>query len=262
MTDRVRYDAAMRIASNAAQTALKHFTAKDALTIESKGTQDWVSNADKEVEMEIRDELSNAFPDDGIIGEEYDPVVGTSGFNWIIDPIDGTTSFVNGIPGWCVVIACVHGDRTVLGVVVDPIAKEIFSASEAVGAVLNGDTIAVSGAGELTAGSIAVGHNMRIEYKKTCRILEELLSRGAIFYRIGSGALMLSYVAAGRLLAYVEPHMNAWDCVAAMYIIEKAGGTVQPFNMQEMLDAGGRVVASAPALYAEIDEISTQCYKD
>lgn len=261
MTINGRYDEAIRIASNAAQTALKHFRVKDALTIESKGAQDWVSNADREVELEVRDAIASAYPDDGIIGEEYDNVVGRSGFDWIIDPIDGTTSFVNGIPGWCVVIACVRNGNTVLGVVIDPIANEVFSASDELGALLNGEPISVTTAVELTAGSVAVGHSTRVDYEQSVRMLSGLMSGGGMFFRTGSGALMLAYVAAGRLLGFVEPHMNAWDCVAALYIITKAGGTVEPFDMDAMLENGGRVVAGGPNIYPKLQQLVEASYE-
>jgi len=251
-----RFKAAQLIGESAAQTALGLFTNRDTLQVESKGTQDWVSNADREVELEIRAALSKQFPDDTIIGEEHDNKTGTSPYTWIIDPIDGTTSFVNGMPGWCVVLACVAQDKTVIGVIVDPIVKETFCACKDMGATMNGKPINVSGAQSLKEGSVAVGHSARLDPQSTLGILSALMLDGGIFYRIGSGALMLAYVASGRLLAYVEPHMYAWDCLAGMFIIEQAGGRVKAFDRDKMLESGGEVLCAAPGVYEQVTSLT------
>lgn len=251
-----RYESALSITTAAALTALNHFTNRDSLSIESKGDQDWVSNADREVELQIRKAITDQFPDDSIVGEEHDNVQGSSPYTWVIDPIDGTTSFVNAIPGWCVVIACVANHKTVFGVIVDPIAKETFSACDGLPVELNGKPMQASTAKTIGEGFVAVGHSSRVNPADTAQFLAAFLDQGGIFYRIGSGALMLAYVASGRLLGYVEPHMNAWDCLAALYLIERAGGTVQPFDLQTMLTSGGRVVAAGVDVYPAIVKLS------
>jgi len=255
-----RFEAAKKITTAASLTALEHFQSHDALAIETKGAQDWVSNADKSVELQIRKAINEQFPNDGIIGEEYDNIRGESGYDWVIDPIDGTTSFINAIPGWCVVVACVFNDKTVFGVIVDPIANETFSACAGVGATLNDKPMQVSTATQLTQGTVAVGHSSRVDYRQTLKCLEGLMSVGGMPYKIGSGALMLVYVAAGRLLGYLEPHMNAWDCIAALFIIEQAGGEVREFDMQSMLSKGGPVVTACPGVFAEINELANVSY--
>lgn len=253
-----RFESAQQIAHKAAQTALHHFTNRDSLNIESKGTQDWVSNADRDVETEIRAALSAAFPEDSIIGEEHENVVGGSPYTWVVDPIDGTTSFVNAMPGWCVVIACLRNNETVIGVIVDPIAKETFSACLGRAATLNGEPMQVSNASSIKDGSVAVGHSGRIAPEPTIDILSKLVLAGGIYYRIGSGALMLAYVASGRLLGYVETHMYAWDCVAALFIIEQSGGQVREFDVPAMLNAGGPVLTAAPGVYDQICQLQEQ----
>ena len=250
-----RLESAQRIAESAAQTALQHFTNHDSLRVERKGAQDWVSNADREVELQIRSALNEYFPDDSIVGEEHDNKNGSSPYTWVIDPIDGTTSFVNAMPGWCVVIACVAHGETVIGVIVDPIAKESYTACKGGVATMNGKPISVSTAQSIKEGSVAVGHSARLDPHSTLQILSALVLEGGIFYRIGSGALMLAYVAAGRLLAYVEPHMYAWDCLAGLFIIEQAGGHVKMFNTDEMLASGGEVLAGAPGVYDHITNL-------
>ena len=256
----IRYDAAISIAETAAATALEHFRNHDQLAIEVKGEQDWVSNADRDVETQIRSALSELFPKDGVIGEEHGRIESQSGYTWIIDPIDGTTNFVNSLPGWCVVIACVHANVTVLGVICDPISEETYSVCCGQATTLNGKNVSAASAQSLTSGSIAVGHSMRVPPAGTLAVLHSLLAKGGMFYRNGSGALMLAYVAAGRLLGYCEPHMNSWDCLAGLMMIESAGGKVRPFNSNKMLATGERVVAGGPGIYSEFLTITNDAY--
>ena len=244
-----RHERAAGIVSAAAATALGFFRERDSLVVESKGRQDWVSEADRGVEREIRDALAAAFPDDGIVGEEHEDVVGSSGFVWVVDPIDGTTNFVNGMPGWCVVLAGMLDGRTVLAHLEDPVAGEVFVARRGHGATLDGRAIAVATSESLSSGTLGVGHSPQVAPEGTLALLEALLAAGGLYYRSGSGALDLARVAAGRLIGYAEGHMNAWDCLAALLLIEEAGGRVQPFDMGAMLARGGRVVASAPGVH-------------
>ena len=121
-----RLAAAKTIARDAGAMALDFFRDISALDIKSKGTQDMVSNADLEVETFVRAQLAAAFPDDGIVGEEHAPVPSSSGWTWVIDPIDGTANFVAGIPQWCVILTCVKDDTTQLGVIFEPCHEEMF----------------------------------------------------------------------------------------------------------------------------------------
>lgn len=257
-----RHEISLSTVAEAAALALSMFHDRDALAIESKGTQDWVSNADRSVERLIRERLNTAFPDDGIVGEEEEATEGSSGFVWVIDPIDGTTCFVNGIPSWCVVLACVHGETTISAVVTDPNAAETFSATRGGGAKLNGKPMAVSNSTSLSSGSVGVGHSTRISPAGTIALLSSLLDAQGIFRRSGSGALDLAYVAAGRLTGYAEPHMNAWDCLASMLLIEEAGGQVRPFQMAAMLSDGERVIAACPGVYATLLSMSDKAYEE
>ncbi|MFK7891069.1 MAG: inositol monophosphatase [Granulosicoccus sp.] len=256
-----RRDAAIRIANDAAELALKFFRDVSALHIEQKGVQDLVSNADTTVETRIRDELQAAFPDDGIVGEEHGRKASQSGYTWVIDPIDGTANFVRGCPGWCVVLACVKDDEAVLGVIRDPVADEIFIALKGEGATLNGNRLQVSDSKSLDDGSTGVGHSSRINPEHTLGALAGLMNAGGVFYRNASGALMLSYVAAGRLIAYCEPHMYSWDCVAALLLINEAGGDVYPYDMQDMLASGGCVITAGPNVYPQLHAICEEAFE-
>ncbi len=253
-----RRNHALTIARSAASTALDYFTNIEKLVIEAKGKQDLVSDADKAVEKQIREALRIAFSHDGIIGEEYGDIASKTGYTWVIDPIDGTSSFVNGIPNWCVVLACVYQGATVIGVIIDPVADETYLSVKGHGATLNGRPIKVSSSSSLADGSTAVGFSTRIPIEPTLHVLHNIMQAGGIYYRSGSGALMLAYVAAGRLIGFCEQHMNAWDCIAAILMIEEAGGEVASFSMARMLESGGKVVASCPGVYSQL---STICEK-
>lgn len=255
-----RHAFAKDIVAGAAESALGLFHDRDNLDIEVKGLQDWVSNADKSVEHQIRAALMDTYPDDSIVGEEHGDVTSSSGFTWVIDPIDGTTNFVNGTPGWCVVLACVQNDQTVCAVICDPVSNETFSGARGQGATVNGRRMQAHSATSFGDGTLGVGHNSRIPAEPTLALLTHLLNRQGLFRRGGSGALDLAYVAAGRLIGYVEPHMNAWDCLASLLFIEEAGGIVEPFDMQTMLAKGGRVVTAAPGIYNEVAELAEAAY--
>jgi myo-inositol-1(or 4)-monophosphatase len=255
-----RHAFAKDIVAGAAHAALGLFHDRDHLDIEVKGLQDWVSNADKSVEHQLRSAIEATWPDDAIIGEEHGTVVGDSGFTWVIDPIDGTTNFVNGTPGWCVVLACVHDGTCVSAVICDPVSRETFTAMRGQGAVVNDRALHASSATSLSAGTLGVGHSNRVSADTTLALLKALLAHQGMFRRGGSGALDLAYVAAGRLIGYVEPHMNAWDCLASMLLIEEAGGRVEPFDMQRMLTQGGRVVTGCAGVYDEVVALATESY--
>ncbi len=255
-----RRDTAVDIVDAAAVTALNFFRQLDDLEISEKGVQDLVSNADLAVERQIRDQLSAAFPDDGIVGEEHGTEASDSAYTWVIDPIDGTANFVRGIPGWCVVVACVTEDQSVIGVIRDPVADESWIAVRGEGTTLNGKAMRVAASSSLTEGSLGVGYSNRVPAQLTINALTEVINAGSVFYRNASGALMLAYVASGRLLGYIEPHMNAWDCVAALLMIEEAGGKVLEYEMAGMLENGGQVVTSTPAVYEQLRDICRNAY--
>lgn len=248
------------IARRAGDLAMGFFKAIDKLTIESKGHQDLVSNADREVELFVRAALAEAYPQDGIVGEEHAPVEGSSGYVWIIDPIDGTANFVRGIPAWTVVIACVKDNRGVVGVVHEPSTGETFRARRGGGAFVNDRPIKVTGATSLKEGSIGVGFNPRVDATRAVSLIDALLKEGGLFFRNASGALMLAYVAAGRLLGYTEEHMNSWDCVAAMLIIEEAGGIVEPFNRGDVAKNGTVAIAGGKGVFDRIRALSLDAY--
>lgn len=255
-----RLDFAKSLTKQAGEKATTYFQSIGDLLIQQKGVQDLVSNADLEVETFIRERLSKIYPDDGIVGVEHCDTEGTSGYTWVIDPIDGTANFVAAIPSWCVVLACVHEDQTKIGVVFEPSHNEMFWAVLGGGAFINDDAIKVSPSTSLGTGSTGVGMNGRTATNQTVSYIGKLVQQGGVFYRNASGALMLSYVAAGRLIGYAEPHMNAWDCLAGQLLIAEAGGSIEAQGADDMLANGGRVIASCPGVFAHMIEIADEAF--
>lgn len=247
---------AIAVCRAAGDLALKYFNDRENLVVDSKGAQDWVSTADKNVETFIRQELSRAWPDDGVFGEEHDASAGTSGFDWVIDPIDGTTNFVNGIPAWTIVLAGVTSDGTQIGVIHDPNVSETFAAERGKGATLNDKPISVAKDVSMPAGTVSIGYSNRVEARNVLPIIAAVLDRGAMYHRNASGALSLAYVGAGRLLGYVEEHMNAWDCLAGQLLVAEAGGVVEDQDVYEMIHQGGRVIVGTPTVFPDLKAIA------
>lgn len=249
MTDpiRARFDLACRLATEGGALAMTHFRNRDRLVIAAKASpQDIVSRADREVEDLIRGGIGAAFPDDAVLGEEGGAVPGQSGFLWVIDPIDGTSPFLAGLPHWCVVIALVRGGETVAAVTAHPLSGEAFTALRGGGAWLNGAALRCNADHGIDNSVVAIGASHRTDPDHVAGVISGLMRAGGIFYRNGSGALMLAQVAAGRLGGYYEPHMNPWDCLAGVLTITEAGGRARPVGADPK---GGVVLAAAPRVY-------------
>ena len=261
MPHEARLTFATDLARKAGDFARTRFRALDDLVIEAKGHQDLVSDADRDTETLIRDALDAAYPDDGIVGEEHGRVHGTTGFDWVIDPIDGTANFVRGIPHWCVVIACTRAGLPVVGVIYDPSTDELFEATKGGGAFVNRRRLAAANNAMLVDGSVAVGASGRSDTGQVTELIGEILTPGGMFFRSASGALMLAYVAAGRLIGYVEDHMNSWDCFAALLMIDEAGGRHMALDADAAaLDNGTRLIAGGAAIYPTLEEIAARIF--
>lgn len=240
------------LARRAGALGMEFFRKIDTLTIESKGHQDMVSEADREVELFVRAEIARAYPDDGIVGEEHAPKQGTSGHVWVIDPIDGTANFVVGIPAWCVAIACAENGVTHTGVIHDPCHDETFYGERGGGAFLNGRPIRASASQSLGDGSLGVGFAGRRRNSNVPALIGDLIGMGGVFFRNASGALMLAYVASGRLIGYVEQHMNSWDCIAGLLLVEEAGGMIVAPDPKSVIASGTPIITGGVGVFEEI----------
>ena len=215
------------VARRAGALALHYFLNRDQLLIETKRVlTDMVSQADREVEELIRDEIKAAYPEDAFLGEEYGLEPGSSALTWVIDPIDGTAPYLNGLPGWCISIGLMDRDGPLLGAIYVPVLDEMFLGGRGLGTTLNGQPVRVTDRFDLSTGLLGVGTNDRVPAARVGQLYGDLAADGIAHVRYGSGALMLAYVAAGRLVGYCEPRMSVWDCLAAYALIEAAGGRV------------------------------------
>jgi len=250
-TDRCR--AAQRIVREAGTLARDAFADRDGLSVRSKGTQDWVSNIDLEVETMIRRRLAEAFPGEPVLGEEDGHGGGAPGATtWIVDPIDGTTCFLLGIPQWCVVLGLLEEARPTVAAIYDPMADQMYSAVSGGGAFLNGTPIRASAATEVGAGLISIGASVKADPDLSGRFMADLVADGGMYLRIGACALGLCYVASGRLLGMWEPLVSPWDDLAAMLIVQEAGGRTGAFPDRIETDRRHPVLAAAPGIWPRL----------
>ncbi len=259
MSDAIRNRAAAaeEVIYEAGQLAMRYFGSLKDLTIESKGLQDRVSEADREVEKLIRDGLLSAFPDDGFLGEEGGATaeIEKAEFLWVIDPIDGTDNFVHGIPVWCISIALVSAGQIQAGLILNPNQPELFIAERGRGASCNGSPITVNAAKSLTGGVTGIGFSQRQPSEPTLAALAALCQAGGVFQRNGSAALTLAYVAAGRYIGFYESHVNSWDVLAGLLLVHEAGGWSNDFLANNGLQTGNPVVTGGPGIEAELRAI-------
>lgn len=253
-----RFSLARAMAEEAGALALDYFNRRETLVIEQKrDPQDLVSIADREVETLIRKRVAERFPDDGFLGEEYGLQPGTSGLTWVVDPIDGTSPFVNGMPNWCVSIALLENDEPVIGVIAAPCHQEIYAAAAGRGATLNDKPLRLDGSRNIRNAVTGIGANNYVTPQAVAKIVEDVLSACGNFIRNGSGALMLAYVAAGRLVGYYEPYMHAWDCLAGYCLVKEAGGWYHQFpTAGDRLTRGAPVLATAPGAKDDLRRVA------
>ena len=252
-----RAEFAEELVSDAAALAFSYFERLGTLTVRSKGLQDLASEADLDVELMVRERLQSRFPDDGFFGEETgrQAAHGASGGLWVVDPIDGTQPFVSGMTSWCVSLAYVVDGTLEMGFVAAPARRETFIGRRGRPSTLNGEPIAVKAVSGVTEGMLGIGYSPRLDANGFLKTFGSLIRAGAMPYRDGSGALMLCAVACGRLIGYVEQHINAWDCLGAIAVIEGAGGRVNPFLEGDGLWTGNRIVAASPMLYPALEAL-------
>ncbi len=260
MTVDRRYAFLQRLSREAGDRALGFFRNRAALTIEFKGPQDFVSRADRDVEAFVRAEIAAAFPDDGFLGEETaDTAAATARRLWIVDPIDGTTNFLRGVAYWNVSIAYAEDGVRTLGAVCDPVQGELYHARRGHGAWridARGETrLAAAATPTLKQAIVAVGHHDRHPDPRFVAIRDALMAEGAAYRNFGAAALQLAHVAEGRIDAFIERELAAWDAMAGLLLVEEAGGYAAPFPGPRGMAAKAPVVAAAPGVAAALTAI-------
>jgi myo-inositol-1(or 4)-monophosphatase len=231
---------ATRAARQAGILLLRYFDHADALTISSKGANDFVTEVDRKAEQIIIQVIRDAYPNHGILAEESGTQSGND-FQWIIDPLDGTTNYLHGFPQFSVSIAVQHKGRLEHGVVYDPLREEIFSASRGSGALLNDRRIRVTKRTGLKGALLGTGFPYRdlAHIDAYLGMLKTLIKDTAGVRRPGSAALDLAYVASGRLDGFWELGLAPWDMAAGALLIREAGGFVTDLSAGEnFLDSG------------------------
>ncbi|WP_197916424.1 inositol monophosphatase family protein [Thiosulfatihalobacter marinus] len=241
----------MKAARKAARSLLKDFREVENLQVSMKGAGDFVSKADLRSEEILKEALLEARPTYGWLAEESEEIAGKDPTRrWIVDPLDGTTNFLHGLPHWAISIALEHKGQIVAGVVYDPSKDEMFYAEKGEGAWLNdSQRLRVSGRTRMIEAIFATGlpFGGRADLPETLQDLARLLPATAGVRRFGAAALDLAYVAAGRYEGFWERSLNAWDLAAGMLIVKEAGGFAEPINPKgDILEDGEIVCANEP----------------
>ena len=252
---------AIRAARAAGDVILRNMDRVDRLTIEKKQRNDYVSEVDRQAESKVIQILQKAYPDHAILGEESG-LHGTdkNEFTWIIDPLDGTTNFLHGLPHFCVSIALRVKGRLDQGVIYNPVSQELFTASRGEGACLNSKRIRISRVSALEDALLGTGFPFRdgADLDGYMKIQSQFTRKSAGLRRSGSAALDLAYVAAGRLDGYWQSELQAWDVAAGGLLVREAGGLINDFSGGETwLDSGDVVAASPKLMHAMLTEMRT-----
>jgi len=239
----------IKAARKAGRGLVKDFREVENLQVSVKGAGDFVSRADIAAEKAIRDELMAGRPTYGWLGEESGWTEGQDPTRrWIVDPLDGTTNFLHGLPHWAVSIALEHKGEIVAAVVLDPAKDELYAAEKGQGAWMNESRIRVSGRKAMAEAVFATGvpFGAKKTLAATLRDLGRLMPATAGVRRWGAASLDLAYVAAGRFDGYWEREISAWDIAAGLLLVREAGGLVAPVREgQDMLDDGAVIAANA-----------------
>ena len=242
-------------AARAAGTVIHRSMDKvDSLKVTSKAVNDFVSDVDRQAEQVIIETIRKAYPDHSIKAEENGELNGNPDFQWIIDPLDGTTNFLHGFPQFAVSIAFKQNGRLSQGVVFNPVNQELFTASRGEGAMLNDRRLRVSKQSSLEGALLGTGFPFRNQehldvYLETFKALFPMT---AGIRRPGAAALDLAYVAAGRLDGFWEIALNDWDMAAGALLIKEAGGLISDFSGGNDYLQTGNVVAGTPKVFKEI----------
>ena len=237
-------------AARAAGEVLMTYYGRPPEGLASKSSEtDLVSDADREAERAVRDLLRAERPDDGLLAEEGSDRSGPSGRRWVVDPLDGTINFLYGFPAWAVSVALEDADGMAVGVVHSPVHAETFSAVRGEGARLEGRPLRVRDRRELERAMVATGFSYEAERRaEQAEIIRRLLPRARDIRRAGAAALDLAWVAAGRLDAFYERGLQAWDRAAGDLLVREAGGAVADLDG----DPPGVIAAATPELLGEL----------
>ena len=242
-------------ARKAARSLSRDFREVEKLQVSIKGPGNFVSAADHRAEAILREELAKARPGYGFLGEEGGLVAGSDKTHtWIVDPLDGTTNFLHGIPQFCISIGLERQGTMVAGVVYNPIADELFTAERGKGAFLNDQRLRVAARRDLGEAVFACGlpHRGRGDLALFRSEFEAIQDKVAGLRRFGAAALDLAWVAAGRVDAYWERNISPWDIAAGLLLVREAGGFVSDVDGKDTMMQTGSIVAGNETMHHEL----------
>lgn len=250
---------ALRAARSAGELILRSMERLDTISVNEKDAKDYVTEIDRAAEQTIINAILKAHPNHGILAEESGAIEGKgegADYLWIIDPLDGTTNFIHGVPHFAVSIACKFRGRLEHAVIIDPIREEEFTASRGRGATFNGRRMRVSKLKSLNNALLATGFPFREgqmpHIDNYMSMFKDLAVQTAGIRRAGAASLDLAYVAAGRYDAFWEYGLSEWDMAAGVLLIQEAGGLVSDFNGGHDFLESGHIVAGGPKCFKAV----------
>ena len=246
----------IRACEKASKTLIRDFGEIEKLQVSVKGPSDFVSSADKKVEKNLINDLKKARPDYSFLSEESGEINSSnSEYRWIIDPIDGTLNFLHGIPHFAISVALEKRNEIICGVIYDPIKDEMFLAEKERGAYINNKRIKTSNRKKLRDCMVFTGgpkfnlKNKELNFEEYKKISNFLFSP---IRKMGSAALDIAYVAAGRADGFFQRNLNYWDIAAGIIIVKEAGGKINDINCSTIKDH--HVLAASNAVYEKMIE--------
>ena len=225
--------------------------------VDKKGAIDLVTEVDLECERMCRAVIAERFPDHDILAEELGATTSArtpSRFRWVFDPLDGTTNYAHGLPIFCSSLALECDGRSLVAAIYDPTRNELFTAERDHGARLNGEPLRVSSTGQLLDALLVTGfpYDVHKTWGDLVALFGEFLARARAVRRLGSAALDMCYVAAGRFDGFWEQHLKPWDVAAGALLIEEAGGRISGIDGAPFDAAAGHLVASNDQLHGQM----------
>jgi myo-inositol-1(or 4)-monophosphatase len=248
---------AVRAARRAGEIMIRQWNQLESLKVVEKTRNEFVSQVDQAAEAAIIEVIRDHYPEHAILAEESG-AAGEHEYQWIIDPLDGTTNYLHGFPQFSVSIGVMRKDELEHGVVYDPLRQEIFSASRGQGAQLDGRRIRVSKRTTIQQSLVGTGFPYRanlVHMERYLNMLRVVMQESAGVRRPGSAALDLCYVAAGRVDAFFELGLSKWDIAAGALIIREAGGRISDFHGGDGYLESGNVIAGNPKTYAALSKM-------
>ena len=242
----------------ASKTIIRDFGEIENLQVSLKGPGDYVSASDKKVEKIIIEELLKARPDYSVLSEEIGEINNNSSFRWIIDPIDGTSNFLHGIPHFAISIGLEHNKEIISGIVYDPIKDEMFTAEKGNGSYINNQRMRVSGRSKLkdciifSGGPRSASNNKELAFKEYKKFSSHV---DIAIRKLGSASLDMAYVAAGRCDGFWQRDLNYWDIAAGIILIKESGGFVTDFNGEYKYLENKTILATNAKINNEMIEV-------